>query len=303
MKECVLELDGMSCGSCEKVIRGVAERNGAVVADIDAGKGRVALSCEEGSLEAIRRELAERGYHERAEERGDPSRAVGYLSAILAGEPHVRAESRLLNYSMGAAILILLAGSAAYAFLPGGALPNGYSHFLLLAGATSVISVISYRHMACYRRGLSCSNGMMVGMTLGMIGGFLVGAIVGATNGMFVGSVAGIGAGVVLGGNAGRFAGVMGALEGVMAALMSGLMGAMTAVMLFNDNLVAFMYILFGMGAFLLGGLSYMMHREAGAADETRTGGFAGFAAACLLMALAMALLMLFGPKAAITYG
>lgn len=301
MKEIALKLDGMSCGSCEKIIAMVAEQNGASVKGIDAGKGEVVLLCEEDDAAVIRQQLAEKGFGERKEDaaRGDPGRLTKYLLSILAGEPHVKAESMLMNHAAGAAVALVALASLGYAAGAGGGIAYAPLAFLAILG--TVVTLSSYRHIACYRKNMTCTNGMMAGMTVGMISGFLLGALVGATNGMFVGSVAGMATGMALGGNLGRYAGVMGAMEGLMAGLMSGIMGAMTSVMLVNDNLLAFLYLLFGACAAILGGLSYMMHREAGPAAES-SAGFASFLATSMIFSIALVALMVYGPKGPISY-
>lgn len=157
--------------------------------------------------------------------------------------------------------------------------------------------------MMCYRKEISCTNGMMVGMTIGMIAGFMCGAIIGATNGMFFGAVVGVIIGMILGCNVGRCCGIMGALEGLMAGLMAGTMGAMLSVMLINDNLIAFMYFLFGCSAIILGGLSYMMYRESGPISNDQLGiNFTGFLLASLLLTVVLVAIMFFGPKGSIIY-
>jgi hypothetical protein len=297
----------MTCGSCEKLIERVAQQNGANIREIDAKTGVVALSCEEGTLEGLKKQLAEKGFSERAGDaapRGNPSRVKAYLSSIIAGEPHVEVESRLVNYALGStAALVMLGGIGYAAALPSFSSLPAYMPLLVLAILTAVMTVFSYLHMSSYGKGISCNNGMMVGMTMGMISGFMVGALIGATNGMFIGSVAGMGAGIALGGNLGRCCGVMGAMEGVMAGLMAGIMGAMTSIMMLRENLVLFLYILFGACAFVLGGLSYMMYRESGAAPKESLGtGFAGFAGTCALFAIALSLMMVYGPKGVLVY-
>ncbi|MEW6036613.1 MAG: heavy-metal-associated domain-containing protein [Candidatus Micrarchaeota archaeon] len=307
MNDYTLRLNGMTCGSCEKLIERVAEQNGAKVKEIDAKSGVVALSCEEGTLETLRRQLAEKGFNEKAGDagqRGDPARVKTYLSSIIAGEPHVEVESKLVNYALGStAALVVLGGLGYAAALPSVSSLGAYMPLLALAILTSVMTVFSYLHMSSYGKGISCNNGMMVGMTMGMISGFMVGALIGATNGMFIGSTVGMAAGIALGGNLGRCCGVMGTMEGVMAGLMAGIMGAMTSVMMLRENLVLFLYILFGICAFVLGGLSYMMYRESGAAPkEAFSTRFAGFAATCAAFAIALSLMMVYGPKGILVY-
>ena len=303
-----LELSGMRCESCERLVRRAAHKAGAEVRAIDANAGFATFACEDAALPALKKALAEKGFAEKGGAeggRGDFARVWAYVRGIMAGEEEVAIENALLNYSLGAFAGLALVAAGIYMLAFSG-LPNapGYAPLLLLVVGTSVALAFSYYHLGTYRRSLSCSNGMMAGMALGMIAGFLVSALLGATNGMFVGTVAGMAAGIAFGVGIGRHCGVMGGLEGVMAGLMAGAMGAMLSVMMVNDNLLLFLYILFALCAVVLGGLSYMMHREAAEAPsrgELRAGfgEFAGFAA---VLVLGMALLMAFGPKVGLIY-
>ena len=211
----------------------------------------------------------------------------------------------MLNYSILSAIAITAISFLVYYFvLRNGDNPIGHLHILAYALLSSVPVAFSFFHMKCYRKRMSCQNGMMVGMVTGMIAGFLVGALIGASNGMFMGSLFGMLAGIAVGLELGRCCGIMGSLEGIMAGIMSGVMGAMTSVMLYNDNMVPFLYVLFGACIVVLGGLSYMMSKEGGKAklSELKAGRleFVAFAALFFLLLVAIAL---FGPKSAITFG
>jgi len=236
--------------------------------------------------------------------RGDPKNALRYVKAILAGEQHVQVEARLFNYAIATAAVLVVAGALVYsALLPATPDTAAYLPLFLLTIISAVAIVFSYTHIMHYGKSLSCANGMMVGMIMGMLSGFMAGALLGATNGMFIGSVGGMAVGIVLGGNLGRIVGVMGALEGIMAGLMSGIMGAMTSVMMLNDNLVAFLYISSGLCVFMLGGLSYMMHREAGDAPiQERSVRFREFLLAGIILSLALVGIMLYGPKGPVVY-
>ena len=108
-----------------------------------------------------------------------------------------------------------------------------------------------------------CMSGMLIGMTLGMIAGFVPGYVVAATNGMFVGAVFGMAFGIFVGMISGsRCCGVMGFLEGIMSGFMGGLMGAMTAFMLFNDNLRASTVVVSFISMIILIALNYMIYLE-----------------------------------------
>ncbi|MBI5046256.1 hypothetical protein HZC07_00805 [Candidatus Micrarchaeota archaeon] len=308
MKETKIELNGMSCASCERLIRRVAEKNSIAVNSLDVKTGEVVVFCESEKLEPFKKQLADKGFTEKASDpnfsRGDPKRVKKYISSILAADSEVETESRLFNYSIASTAILFVIGGLVYSYLIAPTFQNAaaYLPLFILAVLSSVITVFSYYHMLSYRKNLSCMNGMMIGMTLGMISGFLVGGIIGATNGMFVGSVAGIFVGAVFGVNVGKCCGIMGALEGLMAALMAGVMGAMTSVMLIRDNLVLFLYILFGISSVILGGLSYMMYRESeGEPTQTKVN-FGDFLIEAILLAGFIIAIVLYGPRGTLIY-
>jgi hypothetical protein len=229
---------------------------------------------------------------------------MSYISSIATGEKHVETERNLINYTLNSLLILIILGSLAYSSwlrnLPSG---SNYLPLIVLSILGSISVVFSYYHMMCYRKEMSCTNGMMVGMTVGMIAGFLAGAIIGATNGMFVGSVVGVIIGMLLGGNLGRCCGIMGAMEGMMAGLMAGTMGAMLSVMMINDNLMVFLYFLFAICIVILGALSYMMYREAGAASKNDLNiNFSGFVITSILLTAVLVAIMFFGPKGALIY-
>src|SRR3989338_4542711 len=297
-----LELSGMTCGACEKIIEKIVSRNGAAVNEIDANAGFVRITSEEHVLGRIKKELGDRGFKEKGSEdtaRGDPERVFAYIGSIVRMDKSVGAEATLINYAIACAIISGLAVALAY-FLFLKDLPNsiGYAPILLLSVFAAVTTTFSYNHAKCYSDGISCTNGMMVGMIIGMIPGFMIGAIAGATNGIFIGSIAGMLAGIVLGVKAGKCCGIMGALEGVMAGLMAGLMGAMLSVMALNDNLIAFLYIIFGISGATLFGMSYLLHREIGGREAAHVKtSIVKFVGTGLLLTILLVVLMFFGPK------
>ncbi|MDO8553384.1 MAG: hypothetical protein Q7S22_01140 [Candidatus Micrarchaeota archaeon] len=227
-----------------------------------------------------------------------------YILSIVAGEPQVEVESKLLSYSIGSLAVLVIATSIAYVTILKGIVNiAAYLPLIFLAILTTVATLFSYNHIRCHRKSMLCMNGMMVGMTIGMMIGFMVGAIIGATNGMFLGSIAGMAVGIGLGLNTGRYSGIMGAMEGVMAGFMSGIMGAMTSIMMLRDNLVLFLYILFGIAIFLIGGLSYMLHREEGSAQKTEMQtNFLNFIAMCVLFSMILMAIMIYGPRGILVY-
>lgn len=135
----------------------------------------------------------------------------------------------------------------------------GFYLFFSILGYSLLISSINY--VRAYRE-FACMSGMMIGMTMGMIAGFISGFYVGSTNGMFWGSVFGIIIGIFFGIENGKCCGIMGIMEGIMAGFMGGLMGAMTAIMMFNDNLLSFGVIAFIISAVILVGLNFMIYKE-----------------------------------------
>ncbi len=307
MSEYKLELDGMTCGACEKIIEKIIGRNGAAVNEIDANAGFVRFTSDEGALARIKNELSERGFREKGNEegpRGNPERALAYIYSIIRADKSVEAEAILANYALVAAILSGAAILALYLlFLRG--LPNSgaYAPLIALSVFAGTGSSFSYYHAKCYANGISCTNGMMVGMIMGMIPGYMAGLLIGATNGFFVGSLAGMAVGIFLGIKAGKCCGAMGAMEGLMAGLMAGVMGSMTAIMSLNDNVIALAYIIFGICGATLFGMSYLLHREIGGKDASglKTS-VVKFAATSVGFTLLLILVMFFGPKGPIVY-
>ncbi|MEK6982085.1 MAG: heavy-metal-associated domain-containing protein [Candidatus Micrarchaeota archaeon] len=301
MKDITLELNGMTCNSCEKLVTMVTEKQGGKVKLINIKSGKVELSIDEDKFAALKQSLAEKGFSEKNKEtqRGDTKRFLAYFSSILVNEPHVENESALFNNAIAslAGLFILFGGLTYFGFL---SFTSVYLPVIILVLLSSVLILFSYSHILCYAKNLSCMNGMMAGMTIGMISGFLIGLLVGATNGMFVGSVVGIAIGVLLGVNVGKCCGIMGALEGIMAGIMAGVMGAMTSIMLLNDNLVAFLYIFFGLCAIVLAGLSYMMYREGGAIDKQKHT-LTDFFIRSAILSIFLVAFMLIGPKGPLT--
>lgn len=312
MTEYKIELNGMTCESCEKIIERVAERNDTTVKQIDVKKGFAILESDENKILKIKQQLSERGITEKgsaATTRGDFSRIKKYFMGVIAGEKDFYVETKLLNYSFASAIVIIASFIFAYNF----AIPSlfnsienftGYVPLIFLAILSSILIIGSYEHMNTYKKDISCMNGMMIGMIIGMVSGFMIGAIIGATNGMFIGSLAGMTVGISLGVNLGRCCGIMGALEGAMAGLMAGIMGAMTSVMLLLDNLVLFLYVCFAISLAIFAGLSYMMFRESGstAARSDLNIKFVDFLAKTSIFVFLLSIIMLFGPKGPITY-
>ena len=136
-----------------------------------------------------------------------------------------------------------------------------YGYFIFFSILSYAIVLPSIRQVRAFKK-FPCMTSMMIGMTIGMMIGFLAGFYVGATNGMFWGGVFGMAVGILLGVWNGHYGGIMGAMEGMMAGFMGGLMGAMTAVMMFNDNLLAAGVIMFLVCGTIMLGLNYMLFKE-----------------------------------------
>ena len=305
MTEYRLDLAGMSCGACEAIVEKIARNNGATITSMDANAGKVVLDCAGSAIGTIKQQLAQKGFPERGEgERGDYSNVLNYIRAIISVQPNVEVEARLLNYALGSAIILAILSFIAYSlFSPSLQQPAAYIPLIALAIVTSAATAFPYFHSASYHNRISCSNGMMIGMITGMMPGFMIGALLGATNGMFIGSTVGLIAGIAIGYKVGKCCGVMGAMEGIMAGLMAGIMGAMTSVMMLNDHLIEFLFILFAVCAFVLAGMSYMLHREAGATPKENPGAnFAQYLALNILIWAVLVAFMLFGPRGPIIY-
>ena len=142
-----------------------------------------------------------------------------------------------------------------------------YGFYLFFAVLSFALIIPSIKQVRAYKE-FPCMSGMMIGMTIGMISGFLSGFYVGATNGMFYGSIFGMLIGISLGIWNGKCCGVMGMMEGIMAGFMGGIMGAMTAIMMFNDNLKAATVVIFIISAVILFGLSFMIYKETKEAER-----------------------------------
>ncbi len=306
MTDITLALDGMRCTSCEKLIMRAAESQQVQVTHINIPDGLLTFSCNEEKLEAFKAALREKGFTEKTAdarngelERGSYARVYSFALNIIGGRKEFAYEAALFNTSL-LALLMLSIGIGALFFL--NIVPRPYLPLALLSVVGSVALTYTYTHATSYRGAMSCMNGMMSGMTLGMIGGFLAGLLIGATNGMFIGSIAGMLVGIKLGLGSGRLCGVMGAMEGIMGGFMAGIMGAMTSVMMLNDNMLLFIYISFGIGVVILGGLSYMFYREGGVVAQPRTVRTDVFVMAALQLALFLILVMLYAPKGPLTF-
>ncbi len=233
-------------------------------------------------------------------ERGTPKNVKKYVIELVSGEPRLEVDSRLLTYAITSLAILFAGFSLVFSFFNK---TSDYFPFIIFSVITGVCAAYSHYYLLCYRKKITCTNGMMAGMTVGMIIGLMSGLIIGATNGMFVGSVAGMMLGLTLGANIGRYCGIMGAMEGIMAGFMGGTMGAMLSVMTLNDNLMIFLTLAFSTGLITLGGLTYMLNREQGNADKTCLNvSLVKFLIFSLVFSAILVVIMIYGPKGPATY-
>lgn len=307
-------VSGMHCESCEKIIeRAVGKREGARVVGINHRNNQVTLVCTEEQLNAIRKELAERGYSlllpgEEASggfEAGSFGRGLEYLYRLISGQGDLTAENRLLKCALATLAAIGLAQGililTIFREIPD--YLTTYWSVTLLTGVSVVALVFAYYQASAFRQQASCMTGMMIGMTFGMAAGFLFGAFAGATNGMFTGSLVGMAVGMGLGYITGRCCGVMGVMEGLMGGLMAGTMGAMLSVMLIYNNLVPFLFILTGVELAILVAFSYMLYKEHGQIKGLLSVNGLEFAVFSILLDLFLTAVYVFGPKAGVVLG
>ena len=89
-------------------------------------------------------------------------------------------------------------------------------------------------------------------------------------------------------------------MEGIMAGFMGGLMGAMTAFMLFNDNLKIAAVLVFIIGAVIMLGLNYMLFKESSQLERKRKEDQFLTIALTFLLIIVTTWLIIFGPRSAI---
>jgi hypothetical protein len=201
------------------------------------------------------------------------------------------------------AILFAMLGALYFTILPSTEYTQRILPILVLVPLGIALNAGALAHIKQVRTHFTCSNGMMAGMIIGMMSGFLAGAIAGATNGMFVGSVVGMAIGMGVSAWAVRMSGIMSVLEGLMAGLMSGTMGAMLSVMMLLDHLVEFLYILFGVGALILLGMSYFLIKEVGPIQNEKKISFATMAIISIIILVMLIAIIFWGPKSSFTWG
>jgi len=289
-----IEIGGMNCESCERLISNSVSACGGNVKEISASKGFAVVEFPEGSEAKIEQAIESAGY----EVGGKPGSAepfgrqlADFASDFVAGKPSVALVRKCFAYSLASFVLV-----SAVMFVGAGG--SKYFPYFVYAAISSVALAGAIALFRAHRTRFNCMEGMMIGMTIGMAAGFLFGAIAGATNGMFVGGVFGMAVGMGLGAYAGRCCGIMGLMEGMMAGLMGGTMGAMLTVMMQFDHLGEFM-LLFTLSCLaILAGLKYMIHYYAGRRGEGRLMGFPSFFAIALLLSLLAVAVVLYAPRA-----
>tara|TARA_Y100000310_G_scaffold225672_1_gene227718 strand:- start:15172 stop:16077 length:906 start_codon:yes stop_codon:yes gene_type:complete len=209
-------------------------------------------------------------------------------------------ERRGIIYALTIFIILSVLGIFAYfTFLH--TIPNfakDYGWWLLYLILSTTFLGFALWHIQSYKGKVTCMVGMQSGMMLG--------AILGATNGFFIGAFVGMLIGVLVGAWTGTCCGIMGVMEGMMAGLMGGTMGPMISLMMFFDHLLWFMPLYMLINIIILLGLSYLLFEEV---VEHKQGiqkkhiDFVTFAFITLIVTVALAALMIYGPKSSFIIG
>lgn len=299
-----LPIRNVSCEACTVVIGRILKKfPRAKMEGISPDAQTLTLTCEEKDVHAIKEKLREYNYLNEA--RAEKEHFWFTLEKILNNKKGFEAEHRLLVQTAGVGIVLYaVLGAQAIFVFPAHTSFQGLLPVLTLLPIGIALNAGVLVHVKHVRNYFTCSSGMMAGMIVGMISGFMAGAIWGATNGMFVGSVGGMALGMGVSAYAVRKAGVMSVLEGLMAGLMAGTMGAMLSVMMLTDHLVEFLYILFGVGALILAGMSYFMLKEMGPIQhEEKKIGFPALVFVSVLTMIIFIAIILWGPKSSFTWG
>lgn len=233
------------------------------------------------------------------------AKGLKVLKAAITGKSGYETEREIVEVSAFTFLLLLVLEGVLYLTLFR-SIPNfistyGHLTFLLAVGVVATLSATW--HVKAYGTNFSCMSGMMIGMTVGMMAGFLLGALVGATNGMFVGAIYGMAVGIIAGAWCGQCCGIMGVMEGMMAGLMAGTMGAMLSVMMINDHLILFLYILTLICFAILLGLSYIILKERAEDEKPKPWGRGKFMVACVALTFITLLIMVYGPKGSFVWG
>lgn len=315
METVELKISGMTCGSCEKLIIGAVEAQGGKVLHVSAKEGRAKIEIEEGRKEKAYSKIREHGYSisqsweeslfedKKEEMLGFEQELGAYLKGLFGNARELEAERGILKMAAFSLVVLVALSFFAYLLAWGNLAHLAKLYPFVLYGLAAEVAVLaSIAHVNSYKGQATCMNGMMIGMTVGMMGGFLLGGVVGATNGMFVGSLAGMAGGMLTGYFTGKCCGIMGVMEGLMAGLMGGTMGAMLTVMMIADNLMLFMPVFFACCLAILFGLAFMLHQEQGGRERRVPISFGSFFMLALIVGIALAALILYGPKSAVVF-
>lgn len=304
VKSIELQINGLTCGSCEKIVKRTIEKFDSVkIESFDFNRGRVKITADDSVIVDVLKSLKEKGYHsfqtteiEEVEGESEVERFRYLVSQLIKNNPKMSVERSLIQMSV-----LTLMGSIALSFLFSIIFPSSKELLgLFLLGSIMVaLTVFSIQHIQSFGK-QSCSTGMMSGMGVGMMSGFMAGALIGASNGMFWGSIIGMFTGMILGVKIGRSCGNMGVLEGLMSGLMAGTMGAMLSVMLVFDRQFEFLIILWITCSIILLGLSYMMVKELGIQPKERKVNSERIILIALAVSFLLNLFMWVGPKVAV---
>ena len=296
---------GFECESCARVIsRVVSSFPGASLTEANQYTGAITIECEPEDEKQIIQAVREKGYSlstqplqtDYSAEKSPLENGKNYVLGLFEGKHGFQVEQSLLQATLLSFLLTIGAEVLASIILN---IPlENYKWLFALSAVAVSANAFAVWHSIAYRKEFTCMNGMMVGMALGMMTGFMVGAVVAASSGMFVGSVVGMLFGMAIGAYTGYCCGIMGVLEGLMAGLMSGIMGAMTTIMLLNDHVIAFLFILFAACTVVLAGLSYMIWKEAGGREgKAKLPSGLNIVAANVAIGLILVLIMVYAPK------
>ena len=86
-------------------------------------------------------------------------------------------------------------------------------------------------------------------------------------------------------------------MEGIPGGFMGGLMGAMTAIMMYNDNLKAAGIIVFLISSIVMLGLNFMIYSEMREKDRELKEGYVSVIFLSFILTTATVLMMVFGPR------
>ncbi len=333
-----LKIEGMTCGSCERLIEREAGKLGVKIRQIDGTRGLASVELPEHN-----RPAHEAGAHkdgqtsgsgpspeltplgnliEALSSKGYPSKAISdseaaaitareskpfeqeahdFMRHFFGSHPQFSIERELFWQSVF--LTVILSGVMLFLdmfWFNSSGFPASKMPYLFYMVIAVVGNIAILWHLRAYPRITSHMDGMMIGMTAGMSTGLMLGAVIGATNGIFIGSLVGLLAGCAVGAYAGKCCGIMGLMEGVMAGIMGGTMGPMISVMMALDHLALFMPLFMLSTVLVLFGLTYMLILSPGRGPARKPDwDFSSFAALCLSAVLLLSALIVWGPKGA----